>query len=491
MTMTFQPWGFNLGGNLESRWTDCEGLEVVASCASCASSEDTMGGLDDMLVHRNLTMVVCAAALALTACGGGGGGGGGGGDGNTPTEDEIAAAKARNEAVVAALEAARAVGTDGAFDDTPYMVAPVVAAADDGTTVTVGVTEGGTPRGGSARTGDFAEQEDGPAPIDGWAGARFRRGAKVEHLVVYADPGAPEAAAFTPENLNRLNEVSGLTGETVAASGLDIRNAWWPVIRSTSLAAAPPGGSTIYRSEGTGADAGREFVGTFAGGTGRFRCSGGNCAVTLNDKGMPTAMVGGWTFAPDSGAMVMVPDYDHLYFGWWLREEQDDAWGFQTFAGGVGFPDDAGNVTAEMEGTATYRGVAGGVWAQTEVSGGQVTAARSGEFTAKAELTANFFGAQDSGAVSGRIDSFTDGAGRSLDGWRVTLTTAPLTVGEASFAGRTGGAVGSGTSGEGHWEGRFHGTDGADANARPSHVTGRFDLHFPGAHLAGAFGAGR
>ena len=33
-----------------------------------------MGGLDDMLAHRNLTMVICAAALALTACGGGGGG---------------------------------------------------------------------------------------------------------------------------------------------------------------------------------------------------------------------------------------------------------------------------------------------------------------------------------------------------------------------------------------------------------------------------------
>ena len=366
-----------------------------------------------------------------------------------------------------------------------------VTAEHDGTAATISVTETGSPSGGAARSGPFATQSDGPRPIAGWTGARFRRGATAEHLVVHADPGAPEAAAFTPENLNRLNEVSELTGETVPASGLEILDTWWPVIRSTSLAVAPPGGSTIYRAEGTGADAGREFVGTFAGGTGRFRCSGGNCSVTLNDKGMPTAMGGDWTFAPDSGAMVMVPDYDHLYFGWWLSEAQDAAWGFQTFAGGVGFPNGVGKVTAAMEGTATYRGVAGGVWAQTDVSGGRVTAASSGEFTAEAELIANFFGAQDTGAVSGRIDSFRDGAGKSLDGWRVTLVTAPLTVGEVSFAGRTGGAVGSGTSGEGHWEGRFHGTDGADTNARPSHVTGRFDLHFPGAHLAGAFGAGR
>ena len=440
-----------------------------------------------MLVYRNLTTFTCAAALALTACGGGGGGGGD----SAPTREDIAAAKARGEAVAAALEAARATGTDGAFDDTPYMVAPVVAATSDGTTVTIGVTESGTPRGGSARTGDLAEQEDGPAAIDGWAGARFRRGATAEHLVVYADPGAPEAAAFTPENLNRLSEVSGLTGAAVPASGLDVQGAWLPVIRSVSLAAAPSGGSITYPSEGTGADEGREFDGTFAGGSGRYRCLGSDCSVTLDDMGMPTAMGGVWTFVPDSGAMVQIPDYDHLYLGWWLNEEQDGTYGFQTFADGVGFPAGAGDVTAGMEGTATYRGAAAGVWAQTVISGGQVTEAGSGEYTAEAVLTANFFGPLDAGAVSGQIGSFRDGAGKSLDGWRVTLATTPLTVGEASFAGSAGGEVGSGTSGEGSWEGRFHGTDGAATNARPSHVTGRFDLHFPGAHLAGAFGAGR
>ena len=396
----------------------------------------------------------------------------------------------RSVALAAALEAAAATAADGAFDDAAYGVAPTVTARHDDGMVTVEVTESGTPRGGSARTGDLAEQENGPAAIDGWAGARFRRGAKVEHLVVYADPGAPEAAAFTPENLNRLSEVSGLTGAAVPASGLDIRDAWLPVIRSASLAAAPAGGSITYTSEGTDADEGREFTGTFAGGSGRFRCLGSDCSVMLDDEGMPTAMGGTWAFAPDSGAMVQIPDYHHLYFGWWLNEKEDPTYGFQTFADGVGF-DGAANVTADMEGTATYRGAAAGVWAQTVISGGRVAEASSGEFTAEAMLTANFFGALDLGAVSGEIGSFRDGAGESLDGWRVTLATAPLTAGEASFAGRTGGAVGSGTSGEGSWEGRFHGTDGAETNARQSHVTGRFDLHFPGAHLAGAFGAGR
>ena len=445
-----------------------------------------------MPVHRNAISGACAAALALAlaACGGGGGGGGGG-----LTPEEAAAAKARAKAVADAIEAAEAVGTDGGFDDTAYGVAPSVTAANDGTTVTIGVTETGTPSGGSARSGDFAEQEDAPAAIDGWAGARFRRGAAKESLVVYTDVGEPEAMAFVPENLNKLDEVSGLTGDTVAASGLSIQTAWFPIMRSTSLAAAPPNGSITYPAgTGTGTGAGLEFEGTFGGvsGTGTYRCTGADCSVKLDDRGAPTEMGGKtWVFVPDSGAMVEVPDYDHLHFGWWLSEKTDGAWGFQTFADAERFPADAGNVKAEWDGTATYHGAAAGVWAKMDVSGGQVTAASSGEFTAEAVLRASFFGALDAGVVNGEIVSFRDGSGGSLDGWRATLDAAKLTADKDSFAGEVRGTVGPGTSGEGSWEGRFHGTDGAATNARPSHVTGRFDLHLPGVSLAGAFGAGR
>ena len=439
-----------------------------------------------MPVHRNVISGACAAglALALAACGGGGGGGGG------LTPEEVAAAKA----VAAAVGAARATGTDGGFDDTAHGVAPSVTAANDGTTITIGVTESGTPRGGSARSGDFAEQEDAPAAIAGWAGARFQRSTTKESLVVHTDVGVPEAMAFIPENLNKLDEVSGLTGETVPASGLTILDAWLPVVRSTSLAPAPANGS-ITHSAGKGTDARLEFAGTFGGGAGTYRCTNGagvTCSVTLDDRGVPAAMGGtSWVFVPDSGAMVQVPDYDHLYFGWWLDANEGGAWGFQTFAGAERFPAGAGNVTAAMEGTATYRGAAAGVWAKMDVSGGQVTTASSGEFTAEAVLTASFFGALDAGVVNGEIVSFRNGSGGPLDGWRANLNAAKLKAGEASFAGGVGGTVGAGTSGEGSWEGRFHGTDGAATNARPSHVTGRFDLHLPGVSVAGAFGAGR
>ena len=88
-------------------------------------------------------------------------------------------------------------------------------------------------------------------------------------------------------------------------------------------------------------------------------------------------------------------------------------------------------------------------------SGGRITGARSGEFTAEAVLRANFFGALDAGAVEGEIGSFRDGSGRSLAGWQVTLNSARLTPGSDSFAGGDRGSVGSDTSGTGSWEGRF------------------------------------
>lgn len=92
---------------------------------------------------KGLTAIVPAAAVAigLSACS----------DGSdtpgrpAPTAEETAAATARAVALVASLDAARARAADGSFDDTAYMVAPSVEAASDGTTVSVAVSEAGTP----------------------------------------------------------------------------------------------------------------------------------------------------------------------------------------------------------------------------------------------------------------------------------------------------------------------------------------------------------
>ena len=339
--------------------------------------------------------------------------------------------------------------------------------------------------------GSFAEREDGPVSIAGWTGARFERGEEVERLTVYTDIGVPEAMAFTPENLNRLNEVSGLTGEAIPETGLAVEAAYWPVVGSTSLEAAPARGSVTHGAMGTGVDEGLSFIGVFAGAAGGYGCSGATCSVTLDDRGVATEMGGAWTFEPDEGAMVQIPDYEHLHFGWWLQEKADDSLGFQTFAGGTGFTVGAGAVTAAMTGSATYRGAAAGVYASVDAAGGRVTGATEGEFTAAATLTAHFFGALDDGEITGEIASFRNQSGEPMDGWRVTLRPAGLTDGRAAFAGQTEATLGPGTSGEGSWEGLFHGA-GSDADdPRPGHVTGRFDAHFSGVGVAGGFGASK
>ena len=81
-------------------------------------------------------------------------------------------------------------------------------------------------------------------------------------------------------------------------------------------------------------------------------------------------------------------------------------------------------LTAAMEGSAACRGAAVGVWPTEEVSGGWMTAAWSGAFTAEAVLTAHFFGAGD----AGEIGSFGTASGRSSAGWRVTLSLAMLSA---------------------------------------------------------------
>ena len=55
--------------------------------------------------------------------------------------------------------------------------------------------------------------------------------------------------------------------------------------------------------------------------------------------------------------------------------ETEGVYGFQSFADATGFPAGSGRVGAAMEGSATYRGVATGVWTTQDVAAGQVTRA--------------------------------------------------------------------------------------------------------------------
>ena len=113
--------------------------------------------------------------------------------------------------------------------------------------------------------------------------------------------------------------------------------------------------------------------------------------VTVNDKGVFTAITGTWTFKADVDAMVLLPDTDYLNFGWWVKapDKADGTYTFQTFAGAQGFAE-ATTISDNMEGTATYKGAAAGVYVLKDVSAGLVTGASNGDFTANATLTADF-----------------------------------------------------------------------------------------------------
>ena len=304
-------------------------------------------------------------------------------------------------------------------------------------------------------------------------------------MTVYSDIGAPTPMPFIDANVQMLDGAD--TQNTVATGGIV---ALEPDIlkhaQAISLDPASTGASTTY-SVPTGMAA-LTFEGTFGGAMGDFSCEGSTCKVTLDDKGTVTGIEGTWNFDADVDAMVHIPDTEYLHFGWWVKapDAADGKYTFQTFAGAS---TEATNVTEAMTGTATYAGAAAGVYVLKDVSGGLVTGASNGDFTASATLTADF----EVDAINGSITDFVNGAGDSMDGWSVTLNNAGLDN-TASFSGTTLGKIGDG-SGAGNWTGTFYGEESTarpdDSPVRPTDVAGRFDAHLPGAHIAGAYGASK
>lgn len=413
------------------------------------------------------------------------------GDMDDPTAEEIATAKAKAVGLAAAIDVAKATdGTDGTFDDAAHMVAPVVMATNDGDMVTVTVTE----EVAGGRSGDFEMQEEGPAAIEGWTGARFTRGTATEHLTVYTDIDAPEPMAFDQENVRMLK---GATDVTVTDRVLNLGGSPAAGLLahaiSTSLAAAAKGAMSVNTFLGVDDTFVNTFTGSFGGAMGEYSCTGTDCTVTLNDKGVVTAVGGVWTFKAEAGAMVMLPDSGYLNFGWWMDETANDdgtySYAFQTFANATdatGMEETGVDVTNAMMGTATYTGAAAGVYVTKDVSGGNITAADMGEFAASAKLEANFLKGAQAGLISGSIYDFMNADGDSMTGWRVTLQPTALILESASFAGATDATIGTGAKGSGSWEGTFYGGEGDE---QPTDVAGRFDAHFTGAHVVGAYGA--
>ena len=250
-------------------------------------------------------------------------------------------------------------------------------------------------------------------------------------------------------------------------------------IKSSSFPAS--GGSRVYPADQ------RQFSGTFHEAPGMYSCSGASCEATWTANGIDLSE--GWTFTPNDGARVTVPDPSFQTFGWWLLKNADGSMDAgpvhdHSFGDGNGL---AGFVT--LQGTATYKGKAVGKYAI--YSGAFSERSEAGHFSANATLNANFGDDNAAGSISGIIDAFTTDAGAKE--WNVSLDE-DSDIASGTFSGTTTWTIGdvSSTDDQGAYAGQMFDTR-ADQDNLPYEAGGTFDAQFEAGvgEMIGSFAATR
>ena len=342
---------------------------------------------------------------------------------------------------------------------------------------------------------------------------------ETEIAIVYTDIDPPKPTKFGAEGtgvtLNVRKDGESPTTDDPADSmsveaGTDEVNL--PKIMAGGFSAATGGSATVTHNflpemdddaGTTDMDESRdaaEVMGSFDGAMGTYTCNtgdGGNdCTVTVDDEGEVTGISTGWIFTPASvadGGTIDVDDNDYLHYGVWLmKTAQDDGSDeyneVQTFA--MSSLDAATNVSS-VEGTASYKGGAAGVYVRDVYNSDRTQeSATSGHFTASVNLMA-YFGGDDvavnkKNSIEGTIDNFTLSGGEDASGWGAKV--------EAAIANNaaTGTAKGGG-AGDGSFSANFHGDDTNDAgdDIGPKALVGEFNAEFTNGSVAGGFGARR
>ena len=269
---------------------------------------------------------------------------------------------------------------------------------------------------------------------------------------------------------------------------------------------------------------GKDFEGTFDVSAtdnippmaGRFHCPAGSadgCSISADDKGA-IIRFGSYVFQPlVSATGTKTVDADYLAWGFWvqasIRDSGPTATNVDAQAGAFAYGNVVFNVLAELKGSATYNGVANGLYS----AAGMVD-----YFDADVTLEANFGGnagadntpgsaaaAEDNdglliGAVTGTVSNIRAG-GMEVEGM-LTLKRAKVIAGdidgasEGGFTGATEGTVGSELL-KGMWGGQFYGPNKATTAAAmetefPTTAAGTFNATGGGntpMSLLGAFGS--
>ena len=257
------------------------------------------------------------------------------------------------------------------------------------------------------------------------------------------------------------------------------------------------------------------FSGSLDGALGTFSCFGGSGptpACELQHRGTTDRgdfyifKEGGWTFIPNSGAMVQVEDHNYMSFGWWKRENTDNNdLAYLAFSTGKVPVSDTSPSFTSLEGTATYVGLAVGQYSIHQPAA-RPTQYDAGSFRAIARLDADFgddvADGDAHGTISGTITNFNVGTD-----WSLTLKSALLLdSGKTGDGQGTTGVqpsvdwtIGSITRGGGEWNGQFYsdvdsypidGPGPGYVGEVPAGISGTFSAVFDdvGA-LIGAYGA--
>ena len=261
--------------------------------------------------------------------------------------------------------------------------------------------------------------------------------------------------------------------------------------------------------------------------SGRFHCNAPPCSISVSGEGILVA-IQGYEFRPSLANDITRQDSDYLSWGVWLRipkrlpapyadtETDDEIIATARAAAdiaAIAYGSDVFDVNAALTGSATYNGVAAGLYA----AGGMVE-----YFDADVSLEANFGGksADDStrnspsdndnrllGTVGGSIDNIK-AAGMDVEGSILLGNASLLAPGDeldtTPEVDRAFGANSSGNLGgralTGRWAGRFYGPNKAPAGSVaertefPTTAAGTFSLgvsqsNVPHVSIVGAFGA--
>ena len=360
----------------------------------------------------------------------------------------------------------------------------------------------------------FADANDitmsAPPAITGWMGQTQSRTDEgtTDMVTVYTD-----IKSATPQKLEYSNG-GGEDDVAIPTPGLGAR-----IVLNDDA-------ETYNGDDGTADD--ESVTGTLNGIAGTFTCTTGECTVafatatpgtSIADNTVATLTGDGWTFESDGNVETQATqDDDYMYFGYWLQDEGDNDFAFNTFFGGnaafalaADLIDNTAAAFTMTESKAVFTGSAAGKYVEKtlEVVGGEATpVAIAGDyFTADATLTAYFGQSPDvpsnmHNSIRGTISNFENSQGDDVN-FRINLNAIAIDTGDGTFTGGTvAGVHGSGSditqtiagADGGEWEGQFFGPAGETddvATTLPTGVAGDFQAHFNDAHVVGAFGATR